>query len=57
MATLETDRSASDLGTDHTAGPAAKPARPAIARAWSAARNPARVIEELSAGFAAGPAV
>lgn len=30
--------------------PAAK-ARPAIARAWSAARNPARVIEELHAGI------
>src|SRR3546814_18853987 len=27
-------------------------ARPAIWRAWSAARNPARVIEELTAGIA-----
>src|SRR3546814_20851279 len=44
MATLESDRSA-DV--------AATAARPAIARAWSAARNPALVIAELTAGIAA----
>src|SRR3546814_10137767 len=43
MATLESDRSA-DV--------AATAARPAIARAWSAARNPALVIAELTAGIA-----
>ena len=51
MATLETDRSTTELGNESPTAPAAKPARPAIARAWSAARNPARVIEELSAGI------
>src|SRR3546814_18548330 len=43
MATRESDRPA-DV--------AATAARPAIARAWSAARNPALVIAELTAGIA-----
>src|SRR3546814_20126742 len=44
MATLETERSPIEQ--------AMPTARPAICRAWSAARNPARVIEELTAGIA-----
>src|SRR3546814_11091773 len=44
MATLETERSPIEQ--------AMPTERPAICRAWSAARNPARVIEELTAGIA-----
>src|SRR3546814_16869383 len=44
MATLETERSPIEQ--------AMPTARPAICRAWSAARNTARVIEELTAGIA-----
>ncbi|HMA14178.1 MAG: FIST N-terminal domain-containing protein [Bacteroidota bacterium] len=44
MATLETERAAAE-----TSGQAA---RPAICRAWSAARNPARVIADLREGIA-----
>ncbi len=43
MATMSTEPGAAER---HAAT-----ARPAIARAWSAARNPARVIEELCAGI------
>src|SRR3546814_13542651 len=44
MATLETERPPIEQATPT--------ARPAICRAWSAARNPARVTEELTAGIA-----
>jgi hypothetical protein len=51
MATLETDRDGTDPGAAERTPAPHMGARPAIARAWSAARNPVRVIEELNAGI------